>query len=868
MNFIVLTYSNTDFDVTISAVEIEKAWERFQGRILYRNQVVPDETEKSDPMAYCSYQAEQNTDIRLYDYETHELVAIESGKKYWPVLFETCSYEISILFKHVDYQVPKAIHVRQDVVEQFSFFWEGMRGDDGKLIPPSDGKWSGRLSRNIDFLNEPGLFRLGFEYVKDGKTYRKFISFDVVSPKLDIKTDYHSILRDVNREFEQLVFRYYSLTMQQMAEGKEKNLNVWMEIFESVVLNYLKNVDRIIKNPNSRTRTDTLYAHADRIKRWTPAMEEEYSDVNKAERLEKHYFRYQVYDNTVNTMENRFVKYTLQQIDKKLDRVFNEVLTRNETEISETYRNHWHDYRHIIKRYLKHPFFQAVGKFEGMRQESLVLQSRMGYQQVYKDWLKLKKGIDFYQGLTNVGTLQIWEIYELWCFIKVKQMILKVLRIDPMSDLIEEPHGPLISFQRDSTANKIDYRISIKYPTVEETDFPELHVDDADFVRMINQHKGETISLHYQHTYSRQEKDDCDIRTFTTEQRPDIILNIHKTDGSMLTYLYDAKYRVHSDTRLDGKLISHSKEDDEFYLDDTERKALENGADYPPADAINQMHRYRDAVYYNMVQHRPESKEVIGGYILFPGRGDDTSISTRFYSKSIEQVNIGAFALLPYGQKPVVWGSLTEEQKRAYYNTPDIEGPQLYRHLTDILLSRTSMLEHVENSVPQRGLFYTDEESHSVSRKWSRTKVLIFVQPKFTLKTEISGVALGFNYSPFSFEQVSLLSKVKYVAVVTTNIPENKVARIFKIDGAPSIVPLNDEDIAQGRYFHRGFYKEKEDDSNKNIELYLKFAFSEELSYPVLDLDKIHSRQFNAGEEENPGSHNPRICVMSDIIKQ
>lgn len=47
-----------------------------------------------------------------------------------------------------------------------------------------------------------------------------------------------------------------------------------------------------------------------------------------------------------------------------------------------------------------------------MKQESLVLQSRLGYQQIYKDWLKLKRGIDLYSGAANIGTLQIWEIYE------------------------------------------------------------------------------------------------------------------------------------------------------------------------------------------------------------------------------------------------------------------------------------------------------------------------------------------------------------------------------------------------------------------------------------------------------------------------
>lgn len=37
----------------------------------------------------------------------------------------------------------------------------------------------------------------------------------------------------------------------------------------------------------------------------------------------------------------------------------------------------------------------------------------------------------------------------------------------------------------------------------------------------------------------------------------------------------------------------------------------------PPDDAINQMHRYRDAIYYRDYVEAPLKKEVIGGYILF-----------------------------------------------------------------------------------------------------------------------------------------------------------------------------------------------------------------------------------------------------------
>lgn len=167
------------------------------------------------------------------------------------------------------------------------------------------------------------------------------------------------------------------------------------------------------------------------------------------------------------------------------------------------------------------------------------------------------------------------------------------------------------------------------------------------------------------------------INTATTEQRPDIVLNIRKTSGEIvLTYLYDAKYRVINDKKLDK----------DFEEQDIAEMSVLPGGDYPPTDAINQMHRYRDAIYYSK-EHEPyRSKEIIGGYILFPGRGSDEYVKKRYYSASVESVNIGAFPLLP--------------------NSDII----LREHLNDILMNYTETDTHVAKAKPQRTLAYVTEE--------------------------------------------------------------------------------------------------------------------------------------------------------------
>lgn len=145
----------------------------------------------------------------------------------------------------------------------------------------------------------------------------------------------------------------------------------------------------------------------------------------------------------------------------------------------------------------------------------------------------------------------------------------------------------------------------------------------------------------------------------TVPQKPDIVLQLTKNDlqeGMKMTYLFDAKYRI------DGK--------------------DKNGVDVPPEDAINQMHRYRDAIYYKDYQSNTLKKEVIGGYILFPGDGEPTDVALSKFRKTIDEVNIGAFPLRPKNQ----------------YNR------QLLELFVEELIATKSQ-ETISKVIPQKGTF-------------------------------------------------------------------------------------------------------------------------------------------------------------------
>ena len=637
----VLKFECTDYQITVSTASVNYAWDRFVRRV------------KNAATTYCAYSSSHNGTLLLSELATEnknlvaqndEIVPCDEWPQLWPVLFETCKYQFAVEFKQgLDISVEKHYpHVRHQLK---------CIGENFKFYPSSTN--SGILVGDIDFLNSPGMFSFAFDYWdSEGFLHHENLKMYVASPKLDTKNDLKQIMALINQEYENYVYDYLTLTFNSFALQRtvKNNHIIWLSIFKSVVDDYFRNVRFIMSRPNNRPVRKTYYARPDRIRRWSQREEERYK--NMGQDAEMHYFRYEQIENTVNTRENRFVKYTLHVLGKKFREIFGE-LSNLPTVMDAEERKMLEGYLITFKRMETSSFFRKVGEFEGFRQESGILQQRTGYAQIYKAWLMLKNSLDLVEGQTDIGTKQIWELYEIWCFLVMKRLIAKVLDLDwNKSEHVREDKSKMLN-------------------TIVKSEMT--HVIEFDNVK-----NGDLVRLEYQHTYNRRTKE---FTTSTTEQRPDIVVTIEKKDGFVLTYLYDAKYRVQDDAK-DGEL-------DEGVTVDV--------ADYPLPDAINQMHRYRDAIYYSMkTDVRPSAKEIIGGYILFPGRVEGDEIYNRYFYKSIKNVNIGAFPLLPSSDENEI-----------------IQCDLLEKHLREILLE-DSIYEHVKDSIPQKGLKYEPEKSGNV----------------------------------------------------------------------------------------------------------------------------------------------------------
>ncbi|MDO4805501.1 MAG: nuclease domain-containing protein [Lachnospiraceae bacterium] len=210
----------------------------------------------------------------------------------------------------------------------------------------------------------------------------------------------------------------------------------------------------------------------------------------------------------------------------------------------------------------------------------------------------------------------------------------------------------------------------------------EQHIQEANFVReALNQdevmspeerqglvyhqhtrdsHVGERIELFYNPRYGRSsnQENDGKSQAATTPQKPDNVLSLTKRipgkngskkgNGQQYEYVFDAKYRIGADA---------------------DYKARHQGLEGPKEEDINTMHRYRDAIVYDMNRNAAASNDAVrnmldagagagdgipgpfdrtmfGAYVLFPYSDEEKYKQHDFY-KSIETVNIGGFPFLP-----------------------------------------------------------------------------------------------------------------------------------------------------------------------------------------------------------------------------
>ena len=517
------------------------------------------------------------------------------------------------------------------------------KAEFGSMLQADNDRFSFRghtLAGFINYGNEIGRSELQIVY-NIGKEQRHFkLGYEVLSTKLNYHEHWKKIVEDIEAEYRMLALDYMKRTFHGFSpdtRGDTPEL-IWWSIFAGEQEKFLNACRSIIERPRRRLRGYEVYQRADKLKRVPTNIENELAEHRQEQ---AHLYRVEEHIQSNDTQENRFLKFALGQIAAKYETLKKRIEAIKNT--SASLKKEMDDVAKTLTHLQHNPFFRTVGRFKGLTQESLVLQKATGYSQIYRTWQLLRRAYSLNDGMYRLQSKDIATLYEIWCFIEVSHIVREQLGIDV----------------------DVDHRNRMEMNGVFTWELGK-----GEHSRILFRKDGvELAELVYNPKHTEKENDSISMEHLvvpTVPQKPDIVLQLTKDDiekGMKMTYLFDAKYRINDRT--------------------------DAGVDTPPDDAINQMHRYRDAIYYqdNIKGDSALKKEIIGGYILFPGNGDPIEVAKAKFQQSLNEVNIGAFPLRPN----------------------DVENRKLLEKFIEELIDKAST-EILEDSIPQKGLYYTSEE--------------------------------------------------------------------------------------------------------------------------------------------------------------
>lgn len=506
----------------------------------------------------------------------------------------------------------------------------------GSILQNDNDRFSFRrhiLAGFINYKNEIGRSEIQIIHKVDKETRAFRFGFEVLSTKLDYHEHWRTIVDDIEREYRMLSLDYMRRTFHGFSpdqNGEHPDI-VWWSVFEGEQQKFIKACKSIIDRPRHRLHGEEVYLRADKLKQ-TPHNIENRLTEHRKEPAYLYLVEQHILSN--DTQENRFLKFALHQISKRYENLRQRIEAVKTA--SDTMKSAMLATSETLKRLQHHPFFRTIGRFKGISQESMVLQKATGYSQVYRTWNLLRRAYSLNDGLYRLQTKDIATLYEIWCFIEVSHIVKAQLHLDD---------------------EDVEHR-----NRMEMNGIFSWELGKGEHSRILFRKDGvELAELVYNPKNADKENDNVGMKDLvvpTVPQKPDIVLQLTKNDlqqGMKMTYLFDAKYRI------DGK---------------------DKGVDVPPEDAINQMHRYRDAIYYKDYDANALKKEVIGGYILFPGDGEPNDVAVSKFYKTIKEVNIGAFPLRP----------------------KDVENRKLLENFIDELI-HTKSYETIAHVIPQKGAY-------------------------------------------------------------------------------------------------------------------------------------------------------------------
>lgn len=528
----------------------------------------------------------------------------------------------------IQFLIDSVVAPYMDSINSVPLFYENqtyqfmLKGDaeDQDLLKSLEG-WQ-YIDKRALFHFKPGN-NVGWSTFKLSKKLSfRFLTYPT---KVNYWSDYKSLQKEIEQEYP---FWIYTLEGSSHLAGLDKSrrssfLLLWFQQFKTLWDEFSLGTKQIIQNPHHRLMEEKKFVRADRIKKRVS---------NKlAEKITEDIGYLKQYDNKYmirskslnhNTPENRFIKHIMISSKRSLSQIHQLVSKQFPDSLALEDIDQW---SRQISNQLQGSFLASVTNPEPLLGESLVLQQRLGYSKVYRIWNELKFYLDFFNSNREFNMRSIDQLYEIWTFIKVKKVLSELGFVEQV-------------FKRKAIFKRGEFQRELK-----DGQGSAYHMQHGD---------GTQLEISHEPSFGKSNKKKL-LKSYTTVNKPDIMVHVKFPNKKQLIWLFDAKYRVY-------KKGDPSLDDNDYDEIDLNQKS---SLDLVPPDALNQMHRYRDVLIHE-TKKGDKIRPVVGGFCLYPGfypvqrhwqkasaEPDGTLIREEIqefpYSDYINNVGIGAFPMLP-----------------------------------------------------------------------------------------------------------------------------------------------------------------------------------------------------------------------------
>lgn len=324
-----LTIKHRDFTMQVDCDKFQRIWDKAIANVHEEN-------------LYATYGWSDGVEsVRIGD------TPIESGTQSKAVFFDNADYPLWVEFND---GVREAWFntANRKIAENFKFRKE-------RQI----------LSGFLNYGNEIGKSEIVINYLMGNGERRSFrFTFDVLSTKLNYHEHWREIIQGIEQEYRMLSIDFLKKTFHSFEISDIEDTThdlIWWQIFTPLREEFIAACKMILDRPRHRLKGHHEYQRAEKIKRFTPLLENEYARFKSAG---NHLYCVEVPTLNNDTFENRFLKFALQLLSDKHKSLATQILQH--PNITDELRREIESAVKEMDALNFHPFFRTVGSFKGI----------------------------------------------------------------------------------------------------------------------------------------------------------------------------------------------------------------------------------------------------------------------------------------------------------------------------------------------------------------------------------------------------------------------------------------------------------------------------------------------------------------------